>query len=371
MKPMFIFALLLMFSVIPSGLAKAMDDTDTQANTERLKAEVVSIIEEEQYVDEFSGNKIGYQSVEVKLLTGEWKNEVVIAERFNYPEDIPIWVEENDKIMVQLEMNHGEIVRADVMDYARDYSTLVLISIFVALLIALGRKQGLKAVLTLGFTLVIVFKFMIPNLLAGYNPVLLAIVTGGIVTALTFTIVSGFTRKTLAAVVGTIGGLASAAIISIIFSSVMNLTGLHGDDERMLLITSSQEMNLDFKGLLLAGIIIGALGAVMDVAISIASSMEEVRKTDRMIPMKKLFTSGMNVGKDIMGTMSNTLILAYVGAALPLLLIIYSLDNPLTELIHREFLAVEILRTAAGSIGLILSIPITAFVASIFIKKSK
>lgn len=102
----------------------------------------------------------------------------------------------------------------------------------------------------------------------------------------------------------------------------------------------------------------------MDVAISIASSMDEVNRMTSPMTQKQLFFSGMNVGKDIMGTMANTLILAYVGAALPIIMILYSYNNPLSQLIHMEFLAVEILRTAAGSIGLILSIPITALVCS-------
>lgn len=123
--------------------------------------------------------------------------------------------------------------------------------------------------------------------------------------------VSGFTFKTLAAVSGTIGGLASAAIISIFFANAMKLSGLHGEEERMLLLIHN-DINIDFQSLLLAGIIIGALGAVMDVAISIASSMEEIQKSRPVIKKKQLFKSGMNVGKDIMGTMANTLILAYV-----------------------------------------------------------
>ncbi|MCD8503154.1 MAG: YibE/F family protein [Bacillaceae bacterium] len=141
------------------------------------------------------------------------------------------------------------------------------------------------------------------------------------------------------------------------------MTGIHGEDERILTFIP-ELVNLDFQGLLLAGIIIGALGAVMDVAISIASSMDEVNRLNRSMTQKQLFFSGMNVGKDIMGTMANTLILAYVGAALPIIMILYSYNNPLSELIHMEFLAVEVLRTAAGSIGLILAIPMTALVAS-------
>lgn len=148
----------------------------------------------------------------------------------------------------------------------------------------------------------------------------------------------------------------------------MKLTGFHGEEERMLQLLYP-DSNFNFQGILLAGIIIGALGAVMDVAISIASSMDEIYKSNPLIKRKQLFQSGMNVGKDIMGTMANTLILAYVGAALPLLLMIHAYESELSRLIQMEFLVTEILRTVAGSIGLILSIPITALVTSFFIKK--
>ncbi|MBM4761366.1 YibE/F family protein [Bacillus sp. B15-48] len=354
--------LILVFNTVVYG---AEEET---LSIERPKAIVTEIIETNKELDLQTGIYIGFQIVEVEILSGIFQGELVFAEKFNYPGDANFWLEEKDNILIQIEVVNGEIITADIVDYTRDYSTLILVSIFIALLIFFGQKQGLKSVLTLGLTLFLLFKVMIPLLFAGYNPILLALITGGIVTATTFLIVSGFTRKTLSALAGTVGGLFSAAVISFIFSRTMNLSGLHGDEERMLLVTTSSELSMDFTGLLLAGIIIGALGAVMDVAISIASSMDEVQKVDPDISKKRLFTSGMNVGKDIMGTMANTLILAYVGAALPLLLILYSLESPIFELIHLEFLVVEILRTVAGSIGLILSIPITAIVMVLLIK---
>lgn len=339
--------------------------------TKTMKARIVEVVESHINEDPFSGVEMEHHLVRAEILDGEYKGEIFEAESYTYPGDGRGYgnfqLTENNEVFVQIQLVDGEIVAADVMDYTRDFPTFVIIGIFIALLLLFGQKQGVKSVVTLGFTLFIIFKFMVPYLFAGYNPVYLAILTGAIVTASTFIMVSGFTIKTLAAVSGTIGGLASAAVISIIFSNSMKLTGLHGEEERMLQLFH-QEVSIDFQGLLLAGIIIGALGAVMDVAISIASAMDEVQKADPSISRKQLFTSGMNVGKDIMGTMANTLILAYVGAALPLLMLLYAYENTFSELIHMEFLVVEILRTAAGSIGLILSIPITAIVGTLLIK---
>ncbi|WNF36489.1 YibE/F family protein [Bacillaceae bacterium IKA-2] len=352
------------------------DDEFDESNyvTETTKGRIVEIIERSLDIDPFSGVEMEHHIVKVEITEGDYKGNVIRAESYKYPGDGSGYgkfqLKENDEVFVQIQFVSGTMSSAEIMDYTRDFPTIILIVIFIALLILVGQKQGLKAVVTLGITLLVIFKFMIPALFAGYNPVYLAILTGAIVTASTFILISGFTIKTLAAVSGTIGGLASAAFISIIFSNAMKLSGLHGEEERMLQLFHG-EISIDFQGLLLAGIIIGALGAVMDVAISIASSMDEVQKADPTIKRKQLFKSGMNVGKDIMGTMANTLILAYVGAALPLLLLLYAYENKVSELIQMEFLVVEILRTAAGSIGLILAIPITALVGSLLIKNLK
>ncbi|OIJ15642.1 hypothetical protein BKP35_01210 [Anaerobacillus arseniciselenatis] len=352
------------------------DNSQYDSSYEMVTTEgkVLEILERNTDMDPFSGVEMEHHVVKLKITSGEYKGDVIVAESYNYPGDGRGYgnfqLKENDRVFVQIQFEDGLVIAADITDYKRDRSTILLVGIFIALLVIFGQKQGFKSILTLGFTLFIIFKFMVPYLFAGYHPVLLAIVTGAIVTAVTFVTVSGFSRKTLAALAGTVGGLASAAIISIIFSNAMKLTGFHGEEERMLQLFHN-EVNIDFQGLLLAGIIIGALGAVMDVAISIASSMDEVKKADPTIKAKQLFQSGMNVGKDIMGTMANTLILAYVGAALPLLMLLYAYENTFSELIHMEFLVVEILRTVAGSIGLILSIPITAFVGAFFIKSTR
>lgn len=348
------------------------NNAENSSQTITAKAKVIEIIERKVELDTFTGVEMESITAKVKILEGEYKGQELIAQSYRYPGGGKGYgsfqMKPNDKVFIQIQLMDDEIVYIDVMDYSRDTPTYVLIGLFMAVLLFFGRKQGLKSIITLAFTLIVIFKFMLPLLVEGYSPVLLALSTGTIVTAATFLMVSGFTRKTVAAIAGTVGGLSSAAIISFIFSNAMKLTGIHGEEERMLQLVLF-EIKLDFQGILLAGIIIGALGAVMDVAISIASAMDEVYKVNPTVKMKQLFQSGMNVGRDIMGTMANTLILAYVGAALPLLMMIDSYEAKFSELIHMEFLVAEILRTIAGSVGLILSIPITAFVTSLLIKK--
>lgn len=181
-----------------------------------------------------------------------------------------------------------------------------------------------------------------------------------VVTLFTFVIVGGINRKTFSAIIGTIGGVLIAGIVSVIFSRFANLTGL-GFEEAQMLLNIPQEVELDFKGLLFAGIIIGALGAVMDVSMSISSSMFEIIQAKPDISDRQLIKSGMNVGKDIMGTMANTLILAYISTSIPLFLLYFAHNISTVKLINLDIVASEIIRSVAGSIGLFITVPITAF----------
>lgn len=354
------------------------NETDALENgyfeTLKTEAKILEIVSEEIVMEPISNTETKVQIAKAKILSGKYKDRIITIENtFYFMESMryqQISLEEELTVVLEIEIVDDEIVKAYVFDYSRDTYTYSLIFIFIFFLLIFGKSQGFKSVITLGLTLLLIFKFMIPLLYQGYNPVYLVLITGTIITTITFVIVCGLTSKTLAAIVGTSGGLASATIISIIFTKILKLSGIHSEDEQMLL-TIPEFSAFDFKGLLLAGIIIGALGAIMDVAISIASAMEEVKNNKKDIKTAELFKSGMNVGKDIMGTMANTLILAYVGATLPLLMLLYAFENKFSELIHMEFLVVEILRTTAGSIGLILSIPITAVVTTALLKRNK
>ncbi|MBB5175086.1 YibE/F family protein [Texcoconibacillus texcoconensis] len=366
----FIVFILFVFFIVDSQ--QVLGQTENSSETLLPTAQVIEIVEERYGTDQFEEIEEQYQTAHVKVLDGPYAGEVIQA---TSEQSIPVdqgrdqnefWIQENDEVIVELAIYNGEVINAEIEDHTRDFPTMLLTVILVALLIVFGGIQGLKSIFTLAFTLFLIFIFMIPRLFDGYSPVYLALITGSIVAIVTFIVISGLSKKTIAATVGTIGGLVSAAVISVFFSEFMRLTGYHSVNEQNL-VAISPDGSFDLKGILLAGIIIGAIGAIMDVAISIASAMEEIRKSNPRIRNGALLKSGMNVGKDIMGTMANTLILAYVGASLPLLMTLYGYESTISQVIHMEFLAVEILRTVTGSIGLILSIPITALVAAMFI----
>lgn len=375
-----IFALLLIpSSVFASYTPPPMNPGEEEMvyempDTVNTTARVLEVVEERTEIEEITQEEREFQLLNVEILSGEYKGQEIEIEGFNYVDtyfaNSNFWFKEGDRITVGLQIENGEITRAYPIGYTRDVPTYLLGGLFIALLLLFGKMKGLKSVITLGLTVFILFKFMIPYLLEGYNPVMLVLVTGAIVTTLTFVIVSGISWKTLAAITGTVGGLGAAALISFLFMSLMKLSGFHGEEEIMLSMLDSENA-IDLSGLLLAGIIIGALGAVMDVAISIASSLEEIKRNNQHATYKDLFKSGMNVGGDIMGTMANTLILAYVGASLPILLLMNAYEYPFGQLIHMELYSVEILRTLAGSIGLVLAIPITALVSAFLLSKGE
>ena len=221
----------------------------------------------------------------------------------------------------------------------------------------------------LAITMFAILKVLLPMILKGANPIPITILISIVVTILTMFIVGGINKKSIAAVVGTSGGVLVAGIIAYYIGSQVKLTGLSSEEATMLMYIP-QEVNFDFRGLLFSGIILGSLGAVMDVGMSIASSMDEIHKANPNLTRKELFKSGMNVGKDVMGTMTNTLILAYTGSSIPVLLLFMAYETSIAKILNLDVIATEAIRSLAGSIGLVLTIPLTALVSSTLIKNS-
>ncbi|MBD3359769.1 MAG: YibE/F family protein, partial [Candidatus Buchananbacteria bacterium] len=229
-------------------------------------------------------------------------------------------------------------------------------------------SQGVKTVISLILSIILIFKILIPQTLSGTDPILIALIISIAIAIITLTFIAGFNKKAFIAILGTLGGLLIAIIISFIFAKLTYLNGLSTEEARTLFYKFP---DIDPQGVFFAGIIIAALGAVMDVAMSIASSLTEIKQANPHINFSKLFKSGINVGKDIMGTMSNTLIFAYVGVSLPLLLLYTEFGDSYINFINLDFITDEIVRSIGGSIGLITVIPITSLLAAFLYSKKK
>jgi len=343
---------------------------EEELNQEKYeKAHVLSIQDIE--ADNEDGNVFQEQIIKAKVLSGKYKGQVLEAR--NTLSGSPGWdvvVEAGDEVILYItEDADGAINEVYVSDLARDSFLKYLIIGFILCLVIIGGIKGIKALLALGITALAIYKILLPCLLQGYSPLPITILLLVGVTLITMFLVGGLTKKSIAATIGTVGGVIIAGILAIIIGDLAHLTGFATEESRMLLYVENLKMNI--QGLLFAGIIIGALGATMDVAISIASSVDEVKKVKPGLKTIELFKAGMNVGRDIMGTMTNTLILAYAGGALPLLLLFLSYGTSGTRIFNSELIATEVVRALVGSIGLIFTVPITALVASVLATKSR
>ncbi len=305
------------------------------------------------------------QNVTYEVLEGQYKG--VIFESINEitGQIYDVHLSKGDKVMLLLKVYEDGSFNGFATDFIRNDSMIIFVGLFFLGLILLGKMKGLKALISLVVTVGSVFFVLIPLVLQGYDALWIALLVSIFVTLVTILLIAGFNRKALSAIIGTIVGVICAAVIAYAVGKIGMLSGLSGEDARILYINRPE---LNFTHIFFASIMIGALGAIMDVGMSIASSVTEIYQANKKASQKSLFKSGMQIGKDIMGTMSNTLILAYVGSSLPLLLL-FSINNfEFMHVINFDFIAAEIVRSISGSFGLLLAIPVTALASSFLLR---
>ena len=335
------------------------------------RAKVIGIIEDEIERIPTSGEDLvlRVQKLRVKGISKPYKGELFTAENTIHLDAVYQYaVKEGDKVVLFLEKDEeGEITAAYIADPVRDSYLLYLLLFFLFLLVLIGKGKGIKAVITLVLTIGSIIKILLPGILKGYSPICLSILISIGIIIITLWVVSGWNRKTMTAIIGTTGGVGIAGIIAWWVGIQANLSGLSSSEAQMLLYIPQGE-HFDLKGILFAGIILGALGAVMDVSMSIASALYELKKANPLLTRKELIQSGMNVGKDVMGTMSNTLILAYAGGAIHVMLLFLAYEFSLLEIMNMDMIATEVVRALSGSIGLLLAIPLTTIVGALLLQ---
>lgn len=343
--------------------------TEEMASSKAVRGKVLQVLESKEVESQHSTVETEYtwntQILEILILEGEHEGEQVRAENI-MDERVAhsIELKEKDRVLVYIEENErGDIAAVNVAGYSREVYLYLLVASFALLLIAVGAMKGVKSIITLSLTAGVVIKILLPLILAGYNPLVVSVVCCMFIITMTVIVIGGLSKKTFSAIAGTLGGVLFAGFIAFFVGTLIKLSGL-GDDEAQMLVYIPQEISLDFRGLLFAAILIGTMGAVMDVGMSIASAMNEIEEQKPEITSRELIQSGMNIGRDIMGTMSNTLILAYTGSSLHLMLLMMAYNIPFLEIINQDMIATEVVRAIAGSMGLILSIPLTALVAA-------
>lgn len=364
MKKIFLFVMLL-FGLISPCLALETPDLPSEVG----KVEKVTY---EDVADGLQNENNVKQKVQIKVLTGQFKGTVQTLDNMltgNPAYDISL--NKGDKVILHLDAKNTEINSVDDVDFfiadvKRDYSLEAFAALFMILLVIIGRKKGVFSLVSIIATISLMFFVLVPLILHGVNPVVSAVVVGILSTIITIYLVGGFNSKSSAAIIGTGLSLIFAGGMSLAAIWMARLTGFAGEESMFLYSTRP---DLSFKGILAASMIIAALGALMDTGVSIASSVNEIYETDKKLTVNQLFKSGMNIGKDIIGTMSNTLILVYLGSALPLVLLSNNID--LQKFFNLNQVATEILSALIGSISILACVPLTAIIAAYLIKRQK
>ena len=360
-----LFIILLLFLGIP---------TLADENKAVLPSET-GIVESIKYEDAENlnqGESTTKQLVTVKVLTGNFKGTKRLIENMltgNPAYDINLT--KGNKVVLHVEPNSDTITTPEDVDFfiadlKRDNQIFVFTGIFFILLLLIGKKKGLTSIISIISTIALIFFMLLPMILNGFCPIASAVLTGIISTLITIYLVGGLNSKSSSAIIGTSISLIFAGALSMLAIYFAHLTGFAGE-ENMFLYTARPD--LSFTGILSASMIISALGALMDTAVSIASTVNEIFETDKSLSVKQLFKSGMNVGRDIIGTMSNTLILVYLGSSLTLVLLSSNID--MNKFFNLNQVATEILSALTGSIAILFCVPITAIIAAYLIKKQQ
>lgn len=362
------------FIVIGNRIAvSGMGYLEKNKSDEPTKAKVIRVYTtNKSEIDLGGGTMMDHREIvfEAEFISGERKGEVVLASQFNDEFTRMKDVEPSDKVLLYPSTDESASAPWTMGDYLRTDWLMILAGAFLFLLVLFGQKKGVNTVLSLTLTGMAVFLVFIPSVLSGFNIYASSILICAYVILMTLAIVGGFNRKSAAAAMGCFSGVLISGLLTVIMDGLLNLNGMT-DEHSFYLLNINQDNPIDLKAIVFAAIIIGAMGAIMDVSISIASSLWELFEQVENPSASQLIRSGFAIGRDMMGTMSNTLILAYIGSSLSLVLLLMAYSPPLLSLLNREMIVAEILQTLVGSIGILCTIPMTSFICAFMYTKKR
>lgn len=337
-----VFVVVLMMS----GVFSSSDSDDVK---DEFNAEIVRVISSTET----------NQTLEVKLQEGPMKDQVKVIENDElYTENKRIFKEGDEVVVVHLPEQEAFYIS----EYQRFNQLLYLFILFIVVSLLITGTQGVGALIGMGLSFLVIFKLVLPLILAGNSPVLVAILGAALIIPLTFYPSHGISKKTNIAVVSTLVTLVIAGLLATFFADYSHLTGLASEELIYLKIETFKD--IDFQGLVLAGILISILGILDDITISQASIVQQLKLAKKNIQFPELFSRAMAVGRDHIASLVNTLILVYAGASLPLLLLFMDHENNFKSVMNLEFIAQDVVSTLIGSIALILAVPITTLLAA-------
>ena len=364
-KKLISFLLLILLAVLVIRVNQVTKTALVSRNGQTFeKAVVEEIITDNLQAD---GSRVGQQTVKVKMQTGVRKGEtleVTSSSGYLFGAGCTPGMH-----VIVMQSVAGETTIASVYTQDREWVIYIFAALYLLLLCVIGGKQGIRGSLGLVFTFISVIFLYIPLIYQGYSPFWIAVFVCFITTLVTMYLIGGTAGKTICAIGGTIAGILCAGITALVFSKASGISGYNVSDIETLLTLWNTD-GIQVGGLLFSGLLISALGATMDVAMSVSSAMEEITKQNPNLGMRELWLSGMRVGRDMMGTDSNTLILAFAGTSTSTLLLDYAYDLPYQQIINSNNIGIAIMQGLSGSFGIVLSVPLTVTLCALVMKKS-
>lgn len=342
------------------------DDSGVEYETAR----VVDILTDDTQQDpSIEGRLRGKQILEVEILSGRYAGDVVQTENF-FSAMYNVETELQDTISVRIDTKGVGEYQVSVYNYNRVPAIFFLVALFGLSVILIGGWQGFRALVGLIFTFVCIVWLLLPLTLKGFPAVPLTIILVGVTSTLCFYLLGGWQPKMVGAAIGCICGIAAAAILGYFAAHLVHASAYQMEEAEGLILARG-DYGLKLNGLLLSGILIAAEGAVMDTAMSVASAMAELKQKRPDITRMELFRSGMHVGRDATGTMANTLVLAFAGSSLNMMVLIYSYQVSFTQLMNTDFVATELVRSVAGSMGIIWTVPCVSAATAWLLSRQK
>jgi uncharacterized membrane protein len=313
---------------------------------------------------EILGRKVTSQNLTMEILDKDKKGEIIVVDNGGGADLQESQIYKKGDILIIVKTKVGEDDQYYVQDRYRLPGLLGMIAVFLVLTIIFARKQGIGSIIGLIASIGILVGYLVPALLKGQNPVLVTFIASIAIITLTLFISHGFRVRTFISFVAMNITLGLAYGISVLFVYMAHMFGVGNEDTFYL--ASISTVDLDLRGILLAGVMIGMLGVLDDVTVAQAATIDEIKRANPKTRFKQLYAAGMSVGRDHIASLVNTLALAYVGSSLPLFLLLYinSANIPIWVTLNSEFIAQELIRTMAGSIAIVLAVPITSLIAA-------
>ncbi len=328
------------------------------------KAHVSELLAEQASPDTWTeGLRLGQQDIVITIDSGQYKKQSFRTINFlgAYGN---VDLKEGSKIIVRMDLDDNkQPYVTGVVNHNRNSVVMGLVGLFVVLLVVLGGKKGVTALVGLVFTILSIWYFLIPMIQRGIPAIPATIFLVAVTTLVSLIALCGVSKKSFCAIVGCIGGVTMAGMIAVLAGMLTPITGFNMPEAEELVLRAG-DTGLHIRGLLASGILIASLGAVMDVAMMIASALSEIHELNPKITTSQLFKSGINIGRDSMGTMANTLILAFAGASLNTLVLFRVFDYPYLQIFNSDLLVIEIIQGVVGSIGIILTVPLVAAISA-------